>query len=65
MLTEPVRNAADSIIGNIDDNGYLIQPLEEIADMGDHSLEDLQAALKIVQSLDPSGVAQRLATVQV
>jgi RNA polymerase sigma-54 factor len=59
VLPEPVREAADSIIGNLDDDGYLLMSVEEIAQSGDHKLEDVQAALKAVQSLDPSGVAAR------
>ena len=59
VMPEDVRDAAFSIIGNLDDNGYLISPLEEIAESDSLKLEDLQAALKMVQSLDPAGVAAR------
>src|SRR5512140_1104239 len=31
VLPEPVRDAADSVIGNLDDNGYLTATVEEIA----------------------------------
>ena len=33
--------------------------LEEIAAMGDHNMEEIEAALKVVQSLDPAGVGAR------
>jgi RNA polymerase sigma-54 factor len=59
VLPEHVREAADSIIGNLDDNGYLMMSVEEIAESGGHTVEDVQAALTIVQSLDPSGVGAR------
>ncbi len=60
VLPEKVRDAADSIIGNLDDNGYLTISLEEIAILGGgHDIADLEAALHAVQALDPSGVAAR------
>ena len=59
VLSDPVRDAADSIIGNLDETGYLVESLEEIVKDGPHSMEDVEAALKAVQSLDPAGVAAR------
>jgi len=59
VLSEDVRDAAESIIGNLDEDGYLSASLEEIAGMGDHSAEQIDAALKVVQSLDPAGVGAR------
>jgi len=58
-LAEGVRDAADSIIGNLDESGYLTASLEEIASSGDHKIEDVQAALQEVQKLDPAGVGAR------
>ena len=58
-LSEPLRDAADSIIGNLDENGYLTLSLEELAAGGEHTLENLAEALKVVQSLEPAGVAAR------
>ncbi|MGC9970978.1 MAG: RNA polymerase factor sigma-54 [Bryobacteraceae bacterium] len=58
-LAEGVRDAADSIIGNLDESGYLTASLEEIASSGDHLIEDVQAALHEVQKLDPAGVGAR------
>ena len=57
VLSDEVRAAADSIIGNLDSNGYLQASLEEIAASGEHAPEDLAEALEVVQSLDPTGVA--------
>jgi RNA polymerase sigma-54 factor len=59
VLPEAVRDAADSIIGNLDENGYLSVTLEELAAEGGHKIEDVEAALKVVHSLDPSGVGAR------
>ncbi len=59
VLSEGIRDAAESIIGNLDEDGYLSASLEEIAAMGDHNLEEIQAALAVVQSLDPAGVGAR------
>ncbi len=56
ILPEETRQAANSIIGNLEESGYLTTPLEEIAVAEGLSLEDVQAGLKAVQSLDPTGV---------
>jgi RNA polymerase sigma-54 factor len=58
-LADDVRDAADSIIGNLDESGYLTASLEEIAASGDHSTENVEAALREVQKLDPAGVGAR------
>jgi len=56
LLPPAVREAANSIIGNLEDSGYLTTPLEEIALGEGLSLDELKAGLRAVQSLDPSGV---------
>jgi RNA polymerase sigma-54 factor len=58
-MPDDVRDAADSIIGNLDESGYLTVSLEEISSSGDHKLEDVEAALREVQKLDPAGVGAR------
>ena len=58
-MPDTVRDAAESIIGNLDEDGYLSASLEEIATMGEHTAVDVDAALKVVQSLDPAGVGAR------
>jgi len=63
-LSEDLRTAAENIIYNIDDNGYLRYSIEEIAaslagPAGDISLEKVEEALSVVQSLDPPGVGAR------
>src|SRR6202522_1200221 len=56
VMSEDVRDAADNIIGNLNENGYLTATLDEIADSGQHPMTEVQEALRIVQSLDPAGV---------
>jgi len=57
------RTLAFVIIDMLDENAYLLQPLEEIIqwlpqELG-FSMEELQIALKYVQALDPAGVGAR------
>jgi RNA polymerase sigma-54 factor len=59
VCNETVREIADIIIGNLDENGYLTASLEEIAKNGNYSLEDVEEALATVQEFDPLGVASR------
>jgi RNA polymerase sigma-54 factor len=59
ICTETVRKIAESIVGNLDENGYLTATLEEIAQSGDYSMEDVEEALAMVQEFDPPGVAAR------
>jgi len=59
VLNEEVRDAADTIVGNLDENGYLTESLTDLAAAGDHTLVNLELALKAVQSCDPAGVGAR------
>jgi RNA polymerase sigma-54 factor len=59
LISETIRNAAESIIGNLDEDGYLSASLEEIAAVGEHKPEHVEEALRVVQSLDPAGVGAR------
>jgi RNA polymerase sigma-54 factor len=59
ICTETVRKIAEAIIGNLDENGYLTATLEEIAQSGDYSMEDVEEALAMVQEFDPPGVGAR------
>jgi RNA polymerase sigma-54 factor len=59
-ITAPeVSDAAEAIIGNLNDDGYLDCSLEEIAALGSCSLETAEKALAVVQQLDPTGVGAR------
>ncbi|MBZ5625141.1 MAG: RNA polymerase factor sigma-54 [Acidobacteriia bacterium] len=59
VMPDEVRDAAESIIGNLDEDGYVSASLEEIASVGEHKPEHVEAALQVVQSLDPAGVGAR------
>jgi RNA polymerase sigma-54 factor len=59
VCNETVREIAEIIIGNLDENGYLTASLEEIAKNGNYSLEDVEEALVTVQEFDPLGIAAR------
>jgi len=56
-LSEGVRDAAEGVVGNLDGNGYLLSLPEEMAAEGGNSLEDVKEAIRVVQTLDPAGVA--------
>ncbi|MBK5290899.1 MAG: RNA polymerase factor sigma-54 [Acidobacteriia bacterium] len=59
LISDQLRDAADAIIGNLDDNGYLIETLEEIAEAESCPLALMEEALTIVHSLDPAGIGAR------
>lgn len=56
---EPVLDAAYFIIGNLNEDGYLAAPLEELAQGGEHDIKILEEGLGVVQELDPAGVGAR------
>ena len=64
-ITERDRVLVGYLIDALDDDGYLSQPLEEIAqampDEFDVDVDDLQIALMYLQNLDPTGVGARSA----
>jgi RNA polymerase sigma-54 factor len=53
------KEIAQFIIGNIDEDGYLRATNEEIAASGKYEIEEVETAVKAVQSLDPIGVGAR------
>jgi RNA polymerase sigma-54 factor len=59
-ITDPeVCDAAEAIIGNLNDDGYLEGTLEEIAELGPWSSGTVEKALRVVQQFDPTGVGAR------
>jgi RNA polymerase sigma-54 factor len=60
-LSPAERQAADKVIYNLDANGYLSMPLEELADPDGppDQQSQLEKALRIVQGMDPPGVGAR------
>src|ERR1019366_5799480 len=59
IISDGARDAAESIISNLDEDGYLSASLEEIASIGEHTAEQVEQGLGAVQSLDPAGVGAR------
>ena len=59
ICSEQVSAIAEVIIGNLDENGYLMASLEEISQNGNYLMEDVEEALAVVQELDPLGVGAR------
>ncbi len=55
----PSAVLAEIIVQQLDQNGYLSTALDEIADDTGASLAEVEAALKLVQEMDPPGVGAR------
>ena len=58
-VSEHIKRVGEIIIGNIDENGYLTASLEEIRDAGGARSEEVEQALAVIHSFDPSGVGAR------
>jgi RNA polymerase sigma-54 factor len=56
---EALKEVGAAIIGNLDDDGYLVASVEEIAAMGEWPVAHVERALQHVQTFDPIGVAAR------
>jgi len=54
-----VREIAENIIGNLDENGYLTASVEELSQDGKYNQDDLEDAMAVVQDFDPIGVGAR------
>jgi RNA polymerase sigma-54 factor len=53
------RAIGEAIIGNLDDDGYLVATVDELASMGPWAPDDVERTLLLVQRFDPIGVAAR------
>ncbi len=58
-LDDLKKEIARHIIGNLDGNGYLKTPVEEICESTGYTQEQVIEALSFVQKFDPVGVAAR------
>src|SRR5215211_7267827 len=56
---EKLKEIGSAIIGNLDDDGYLVASVEEIAAMGDWPVGEVEKALQHLQTFDPIGVCAR------
>jgi RNA polymerase sigma-54 factor len=54
-----IRDIGEAIIGNLDDDGYLVATVDELAAMGPWATEDVERALELIHTFDPVGVAAR------
>ena len=54
-----LREIGEAIIGNLNDDGYLVASLDELAAMGPWPIEQVEHALRLLQGFDPVGVAAR------
>ncbi len=59
MPNDAVRDAAEAIIGNLNEDGFVDGSLEEIAASGPWALAVIAQALDIIQQFDPTGVGAR------
>jgi len=59
---EDVKRVGEIVIGNIDENGYLIASMEEIRNAAETTAEKVEEAICLVQSFDPVGVGARSVT---
>jgi RNA polymerase sigma-54 factor len=57
--TPEQRKVSELIIGNVNDDGYLLAPLEEMAISSGTPLDQLQRALETIQTFHPVGVGAR------
>jgi RNA polymerase sigma-54 factor len=59
-ISEPEFVAGEVIIGNLNDDGYLLNPLEEVlAPYGDEAVAAGPKVLDLIQEFDPVGVGAR------
>lgn len=50
---------AEFLVGSLDDRGYLVTPLEEVALQTGRAAEDCENVLRVIQALEPVGVGAR------
>src|SRR5579862_4699829 len=53
------REIGSAIVGNLDDDGYLVASFEELAAMGPWPVTEVERVLRIIQAFDPTGVGSR------
>ena len=58
-MDEAEKKIGTYIIGNLDENGYLDIPLEEISQVTGDPLKKVIETLRLIQAFDPVGVAAR------
>lgn len=56
LIDPDIREAAQIILGNLDDRGFLESPLTEITASGSIPIEKLRKALDLIKTFEPAGV---------
>ncbi|MFD2258050.1 RNA polymerase factor sigma-54 [Luteolibacter algae] len=56
LIDPEIRVAAQELLGNLDERGFLDRLLPAIASSSSHSLASLEEALKLIKSFEPAGV---------
>src|SRR5687767_3202217 len=56
---DTVREIGEAIIGNLDDDGYLVASVDDIASMGPWPVEQVEETLRLIHGCGPIGVAAR------
>lgn len=56
---DPLLKVAEFIAGNLDPDGYLRTPLEDLATTLNVEIDETERALRLVQSLEPAGIGAR------
>ncbi len=56
---EAIKRVGESVIGNIDENGYLRSSVEEIIEETQTQRDIAEKALALIQSFDPPGIGAR------
>lgn len=59
LVSNPEKPLGEIIIGNIDENGYLTETLEEVAREAGTSPEEAGSVLALIQTFHPPGVGAR------
>ncbi|MDP8262260.1 MAG: RNA polymerase factor sigma-54 [Candidatus Ancaeobacter aquaticus] len=58
-LSDDEKHLGNVLIGNIDENGYLQETVENIASQNNSSIETIERILALIQSFHPLGVGAR------
>ncbi|OGW38502.1 MAG: RNA polymerase sigma-54 factor [Nitrospirae bacterium RBG_13_39_12] len=61
-VSDSIKNVGEIIIGNIDENGYLRESIDEIINEAETDRETAEKALSLIQSFDPQGIGARSVT---
>ncbi|MCL0039889.1 RNA polymerase factor sigma-54 [Thermodesulfovibrionales bacterium] len=56
---DDIRMAAEAVIGNIDEDGYLRATEEELVLLADLDIETVRDAIALIQGFDPAGVGAK------